>query len=59
MSFSPATPNKFLSKEFRDGVYIPAGLIVIGTLIAKRDWLPYAIALAAALAGYKIWSMRK
>jgi cytochrome-b5 reductase len=59
MSSSPATPNKYLSKQYRDGIYIPAGLIVVGCLIAKRDWVPYAIALAAVLTGYKLWSMRK
>jgi len=59
MSSSPATPNKYLSSQFRDGVYIPAGLLIFGTLIAKRDWLPYAIALTVVLAGYKIWSMQE
>lgn len=54
-----APENKYLSKQFRDGVYIPAGLIIVGTLIAKRDWLPYAIALAAVLAGYKVWTLSK
>ena len=51
--------SKYLSKQFRDGVYIPAGLILVGTLIAKRDWLPYAVALTAVLAGYKVWTMRR
>jgi hypothetical protein len=59
MSTSPATPNKYLSKQYRDGVYIPAGLLIVGCAIAKRDWVPYAILLAAALAGYKVWSMRE
>ena len=59
MSTSPATPNKYLSKQYRDGIYIPAGLLVVGCLIAKREWVPYAIALAAVLSGGKIWSMRK
>ncbi|KAG0647471.1 NADH-cytochrome b5 reductase 1 [Hyphodiscus hymeniophilus] len=56
---SSAHPNKYVSNRMRDGVYIPAGLIIVGCAIAKRDWLPYAVALAAVLAGYKIWSMSK
>jgi len=28
-------------------------------LVAKREWLPYAVALAALLSGYKIWTLRE
>jgi len=53
-----AEPNKYLSKAFIDGVYIPSGLLVFGVLIVKKEWLPFAVALAAILGGYKIWSTR-
>lgn len=52
-------PSPYLSKQYRDGIYIPAGLIIAGCLIVKKEWLPFAVALAAALSGYKFWSMRK
>lgn len=51
-----ATPSPLLSKQYIDGVYIPSGLLVIGCLIVKREWVPYAIALALGLGGYKVVS---
>lgn len=56
MSTAPATGNEYLSKKYIDGVYIPSGLLVVGCLIVKREWVPYAIVLALALGGYKVWS---
>lgn len=47
------------SKKYVDGIYIPAGLIVLGTAITKRDWLPYAVVLALALAAFKFIRNRK
>jgi cytochrome-b5 reductase len=49
-------PNPLLTKAYVDGVYIPSGLLIVGTLIVKREWVPYAILLALALGGYKVWS---
>ncbi|TAQ86072.1 hypothetical protein B7494_g5610 [Chlorociboria aeruginascens] len=46
------------SKRYIDGIYIPSGLLVVGCLIVKREWVPYAIALAVVLGGYKLWSGR-
>jgi len=57
MSNAPAASNPYLSKSYVDGVYIPSGLLLVGCLIVKREWLPYAIALALALGGYKVFSM--
>jgi cytochrome-b5 reductase len=51
-----ASSSSFLSKEFVQGVYLPSGLVVLGTAIVKREWLPLAILVAVALGGYKIWS---
>ena len=59
MSAGPAAENPFLSKQYINGVYIPSALIVVGTLIVKQEFLPYAIALALVLGGYKIYSTRK
>ena len=45
--------DSLASKKFVDGIYIPAGLLVIGTVIVKREWTPYAVLLALALGVYK------
>jgi hypothetical protein len=57
ISNAPAASNPYLSKSYVDGVYIPSGLVILGCLIVKREWLPYAVALALALGGYKVYSM--
>ena len=51
--------NKWTSPAFVHGVYIPSGLLVVGVAIVKAEWLPYAVALALALGGYKIFAARK
>ena len=48
-----------LSKQYVDGIYIPAGLLVFGTFIVKREWLPYAVALALALGAFKFIRTRE
>jgi cytochrome-b5 reductase len=48
--------SKFTSSAFINGIYIPSGLLIFGCFIVKSEWLPYAIALSAALAGWKIFS---
>jgi cytochrome-b5 reductase len=59
MSAGPAARNQFLSKQYIDGVYIPSALIIVGTLIVKRAWLPYAVALALALGAWKVYNSRE
>jgi cytochrome-b5 reductase len=39
--------------QYVHGVYIPSALLIVGVAIIKRDWLPYAVALAAVLGGVK------
>lgn len=41
------------------GLYIPAGLLVFGTAIVQREYVPYSIALAAILVAFKIYRGRK
>jgi len=55
---SAPSSDSFLSKKYVDGVYIPSGLLVVGCLIVKREWVPYAVVLAVLLSGYKLWSNR-
>ncbi|KAH8427306.1 cytochrome b5 reductase family protein [Aspergillus melleus] len=45
-----------LSSENINGVYIPSALLVFGTFIVKQEYVPYAVALAAVLAGWKLFS---
>lgn len=59
MSSAPAKQNEYLTKKYVDGVYIPGGLIIVGCLIVKREWLPYAIVLSLLLGGYKVYSSSK
>lgn len=47
------------SRQYIDGIYIPAGLLVVGTYILKKDWAPYAVLLALALGAWKFISSRK
>ncbi|KAF2279819.1 NADH-cytochrome b5 reductase 1 [Westerdykella ornata] len=42
--------------QYVHGVYIPSALLVVGVAIIKREWIPYAVALAAVLGSYKIYS---
>jgi cytochrome-b5 reductase len=54
---STAPPrNKFLTNTYVEGVYIPSGLLVVGCLIVKKEWTPFAVLLALVLGGYKIWN---
>lgn len=48
-----APKESLTSKKYVDGIYIPAGLLVLGTFICKKEWLPYAVALALALSVFK------
>jgi hypothetical protein len=50
--------ESLLSPAYRDGVYVPAALIIVGTFVVKRDWLPYAVLVAIALGSWKFYSMR-
>lgn len=50
--------SQFTSRSFIDGVYIPSALLIVGTAIVKKEWLPYAITLALLLGGFKIYGSR-
>jgi len=45
----------FSSRSMMDGVYIPSVLLIVGTAIVKREWLPYAVTLALVLGGLKVY----
>jgi len=48
--------ESYLSRKYFDAIYIPAGLIIFGTAIVKREWLPYAVALAVVLGSFKFYN---
>lgn len=54
-----ATKEPLSSKKYVDGIYIPAGLLVVGCAIVKKEWLPYALLVAVALSGIKFWRTRE
>lgn len=47
------------SRQNIDGIYIPVGLLIFGTLIVKKEWTPYATLLALALGAYKLYQQRR
>lgn len=51
-------PEPLSSRKYFDAVYIPVGLIIVGTIIVKREWTPYSIVLALALGGWKFFSLQ-
>lgn len=54
-----ATKEPLSSKKYVDGIYIPAGLLVVGVAIVKREWLPYAVLVTLALSAIKFWRTRE
>lgn len=40
------------------GLYIPAGLILVGTAIVDKSLLPYALVLALGLGAFKVYRGR-
>lgn len=53
------TKDSLLSRHYIDYVYMPAVLLIIGTLIVKKEWLPYSAALSLVLGAYNFWNFRE
>ncbi|KAK3995945.1 NADH-cytochrome b5 reductase 1 [Cladorrhinum sp. PSN332] len=47
--------TSLLDRKYFDGIYIPAGLLIVGCAIVKSEWLPYAVALAVVLGSVKFY----
>lgn len=54
-----ASKEPLSSKKYVDGIYIPAGLLVVGVAIVKKEWLPYAVLVTLALSAIKFWRSRE
>jgi cytochrome-b5 reductase len=51
--------DSWLARHYIDYVYVPATLLVVGTLVVKRDWVPYSILVAVALGAYNFYQFRE
>lgn len=52
-------PTGPFSPQYINGVYIPSALLIIGFAIVKKEWLPFAVLLAAILGGWKVYNNRE
>lgn len=50
--------SSLTSSQNLNGIIIPSGLLIFGTLIVKKEWAPYAVLLALALGSFKYFSQR-
>jgi len=50
-----SAPSTFLAPQYVHGVYIPSALLLVGTAIVRKEWLPYAAVLALVLGGWKVF----
>ncbi|KAK3494818.1 NADH-cytochrome b5 reductase 1 [Neurospora hispaniola] len=49
--------ESLLERKYFDGIYIPAGLLVFGTVIVKKEWTLYAALAALVLGAIKYFRM--
>ncbi|KAH7162622.1 hypothetical protein B0J13DRAFT_669305 [Dactylonectria estremocensis] len=47
-----------LQRKYIDYIYVPAALLIFGTLIVKRDWTPYSALLAIAFGIYNFNALK-
>ncbi|KXX78212.1 NADH-cytochrome b5 reductase 1 [Madurella mycetomatis] len=48
--------DSLLARKYIDGIYIPVGLLVVGTAIVKREWTVYALLLGIVLGSVKFYN---
>ncbi|RFU81764.1 nitrate reductase [Trichoderma arundinaceum] len=46
------------ARQYVDYIYVPAALLVVGTVIVKSDWTPYAVLVAVVLGTYNYFSFQ-
>jgi hypothetical protein len=56
MSTIQSKPHPLLSSQYLNGIYIPAGLLIMGVWIVKQEWIPYAVASALVLGAWKAYN---
>ncbi|KAH8175846.1 oxidoreductase FAD-binding domain-containing protein [Sarocladium implicatum] len=50
--------NSLFARHLIDYVYVPGFLLVVGTLVVKREWTPYSVALALAFGTYNFFQFQ-
>lgn len=50
--------DSLLARKYVDGIYIPLGLLVVGTAIVKIEWTGYALILGLVLGSIKFFNNR-
>ncbi|KOS18406.1 NADH-cytochrome b5 reductase 1 [Escovopsis weberi] len=55
---APQADESLLARHYIDYIYVPAGLLVVGTFIVQRAFTPYAAALAVVLGVYNYFSFQ-
>ncbi|KAI9681942.1 MAG: NADH-cytochrome b5 reductase [Bathelium mastoideum] len=46
--------GSLLAPQYVNGVYLPVGLLLVGTAIVKKEWLPFAAILGALLGAWRV-----
>lgn len=54
-TYKPTGP---FAPQYVTGVYIPSAVLIVAAAVAKPSLLPLAVAVAAALGGWKFYSNR-
>ncbi|CAM1505560.1 Fc.00g111970.m01.CDS01 [Cosmosporella sp. VM-42] len=50
--------TSLLSRVYIDYVYVPGFLLIIGTLIVKKEWTPYSAVVAVLFGAWNFWNFQ-
>jgi hypothetical protein len=56
---SPGDNHSLFARHYIDYVYAPGLLLIVGTLIVKKEWTPFAALIAVAFGIYNFMAFRK
>lgn len=51
--------NSLFARHYIDYVYMPGVLLIVGTLIVKKEWTPFAALIAVAFGAYNFLAFRE
>lgn len=51
--------SSLFQRKYIDYIYMPGALLVLGTVIVKKEWAPYAALLAVVWGLYNFNAMRE